>query len=197
MIASTLEFASLGQRAFGDEVLQITCGRGSRSARDRDVVFRTQPALEACRAFAHQPCNGLLLAFVERIAQAVVEPCFGDDEIYQSLRLSLGGKDRGGEVNQPVGDLIAPAAALQLVVVGLAATMDDQRQGCERGPTEPFGERFLGNGATDAAIASLERMNADEIQVGDACTSQGRQWRFACGGRACEPLDKPKHLVGH
>jgi hypothetical protein len=57
-------------------------------------------------------------------------------------------------------------------------------------------QRFFRECAADAAIAVLEWMDADEIQMGDPRARERGQWVFATGRRAVEPGDKAFHFAG-
>ena len=74
-------FACAGQCTDLHELLKVTCCCSTGCACDRNVVFGTQPPLEACRALLEDARDYLFLPLVQLASKTIIELCFLNEEI--------------------------------------------------------------------------------------------------------------------
>ena len=162
------QLSGLGECALLDKVLQISCRGRARRSGDADVILCAQAALEAVDAFAEYAGDDFLLTLVERAAMLLVELRLGDVEIDAPDGVVLRFQNRVREICRASRDLSLLVVALQCRVIVLALALNRVGERDQAGLTKILRERFFRERAADAAIAVFERVNADEVQMGDA-----------------------------
>ena len=101
------------------------------------------------------------------------------------------------KVRHPVGDLDLLVVALQRGVVILARALDGPGKRDQARLAEILRQRFFRERAADAAVAVLEGVDADEIEMRDAGARQRGQRGLAVRRRPVEPRDEALHFRGH
>jgi hypothetical protein len=121
--------------------------RARRRYQFSDVIVGSQAALETGLPFAKRPRDSFLLALIELPAKPVEALGFGDEKIEHPPGIVMRIQNSLCEVNQPLGDLVPPVAALQHVVIGISIAVDGVRKSDQRGLAQPLRDGLLGDGA--------------------------------------------------
>src|SRR5947207_9579704 len=101
MVAGMASLPGSGKPSLGDKILKVARCRRARCARDADVVFGAQAALEAVDALLEHPGNGLFLALVQLSPHPFVEFCLGEIEVQTLDCAGLCFEDRICKKGQP------------------------------------------------------------------------------------------------
>lgn len=195
MISRAFESSGSDKSFFLDKVVQVASGRRARCAGDADVVVGTHTAFESVGFFAEHPDQRLFLPFVYLVAESIKKLRLVDQPINQFLSVSLRVQHGPGKIEQPPRDLVGLVIGLQRIVVELSAAVDGLGKRDQGRMTEGFGERLFSDGTSNPAIAVLEWVNADEIQVRNSRTGKRRQRVFSAGCRGSKPVEKPIHFL--
>jgi hypothetical protein len=139
---------------------------------DRQIVFRTEPALEPFQPFPKHAREHLFLSRIERVPQAVIEFSFLNEEIDESLCIALCLQQGPSKIDQPVGDLQTLVIVFEGLVVGLSLPADRVRECNQCRLAQALRQGFVRQRPRYPVIAVFERMDGDEAQVGDACARQ-------------------------
>ena len=106
------------------ELLKVACCCSAGCVCDRNIVFGTEPSLEACRAFLEDARDYLFLPLVQLATKTIIELCFLNEEIDALKCRPLSIQDRFRKENDLVGDIKRALVPLKLGVVGLPALLD-------------------------------------------------------------------------
>lgn len=131
MIACVPEFARTNERTLFHQIDEIPRCRGWRCSRDRRVLARAHPSLEAFRAFPEHACQRPVLPFVNPSIQMLEEFGFVDQELGQSKCAPLRFNRHTCEPREPVGDLVSSVRRLECIVVAFPACQNGRGQSAE------------------------------------------------------------------